>query len=92
MTWSKRKAPVPGRANRRGPVALSVRQRDVALLVAAGLVNREIGLALRIGERTVESHVAAILRKLGFRRRTQIATWLATVSVPRSATHAGASR
>jgi DNA-binding NarL/FixJ family response regulator len=54
---------------------LSPRQREVAALVAAGLVNREIGAVLRIGERTVESHVEAILRKLGFRRRTQIARW-----------------
>lgn len=44
--------------------------------MAAGLLNREIGQTLRIGERTVESHVAAILRKLGFRRRTQIVAWL----------------
>jgi DNA-binding NarL/FixJ family response regulator len=54
---------------------LSNRQQQVALLVAAGLVNREIGLTLHIGERTVETHVVAILRKLGLRRRTQIATW-----------------
>ncbi len=48
------------------------------MLVAAGLMNWEIGLALRIGERTVESHVVAILRKLGLRRRVQIATWLSS--------------
>lgn len=71
---------------------LSIRQQEVALLVAAGLMNREIGLALRIGERTVESHVVAILRKLRLRRRTQIATWFATVSIPRSASPPGASR
>lgn len=62
----------------RGSATLSARQREVATLVATGLMNREIGLALRIGERTVESHVVAILRKLGFRRRTQIATWLSS--------------
>jgi DNA-binding NarL/FixJ family response regulator len=39
------------------------------------MINKEIGLVLQIGERTVESHVEAILRKLGFRRRTQIARW-----------------
>ena len=66
---------VPGLSNGRGPAILSTRQREVALLVAAGLVNREIGLALRIGERTVESHVQHILNKLGFRSRAQIAAW-----------------
>ena len=69
---------VPGLSNGRGPAILSTRQQEVALLVAAGLVNREIGLALRIGERTVESHVGAILRKLGVRRRIQIETWLSS--------------
>jgi DNA-binding NarL/FixJ family response regulator len=54
---------------------LSPRQREVATLLAAGLINKEIGLVLQIGERTVESHVEAILRKLGFQRRTQIGRW-----------------
>lgn len=67
---------VPGRSNGRGPATLSTRQREVALLVTAGLMNREIGQALRIGERTVETHIAAIMHKLGFRRRAQIAAWL----------------
>jgi len=44
-------------------------------LIAHGLLNREISATLQISERTVESHVEAILRKLGFRRRTQIAIW-----------------
>jgi non-specific serine/threonine protein kinase len=74
------RTPVLGPSGRRGPPVLSARQYEVALLVAAGLVNREIGLALRIGERTVDSHVAAILHKLGLRRRVQLATWLSSRS------------
>ncbi len=34
-------------------------------LVCRGANNAEIAVALRIGERTVKSHVAAILAKLG---------------------------
>src|SRR3989304_4302506 len=68
---------VSGCAAARRPARLSARQSEVASLIAHGLLNREIGATLHIGERTVESHVEAILRKLGFRRRTQIAIWAA---------------
>ena len=52
---------------------LSRRETEVAHLVADGLTNKEIGAALFLSERTVESHVRAILAKLGFRSRAQIA-------------------
>ena len=45
-------------------------------MIAQGLLNREISVTLQISERTVESHVETILRRLGFRRRTQIAIWV----------------
>lgn len=56
---------------------LSRREREVAGLVAEGLSNREIGERLFISERTVESHVASILNRLGFHSRTQVAAWAA---------------
>ena len=52
------------------------REREVAELVTEGLSNREIATRLFISQRTAESHVENILRKLGFAHRTQIATWL----------------
>jgi len=55
---------------------LTARERDVALLVARGLSNRQIADELFIGERTVETHVGNVLGKLGFSSRTQIATWV----------------
>jgi predicted ATPase/DNA-binding CsgD family transcriptional regulator len=56
---------------------LSAREREVALLVARGLTNREIAERLVLSERTVEAHVEHIRAKLGLRSRTQIATWVA---------------
>jgi predicted ATPase/DNA-binding CsgD family transcriptional regulator len=55
--------------------ALSEREREVALLIAQGLTNREIGAALIISERTVETHVDHLRSKLGVRSRAQIAAW-----------------
>jgi DNA-binding CsgD family transcriptional regulator/tetratricopeptide (TPR) repeat protein len=60
------------------PGGLTRREREVAVLVARGLSNRQIAAATHISERTVESHVQHILDKLGFTNRTQIAAWVAT--------------
>ena len=43
---------------------LSRREREVAVLVATGLTNRQISTELSISERTAGNHVAKILRKL----------------------------
>ena len=52
---------------------LTRREREVAVLVARGLTNREISTRLGISERTAGNHVARILRKLGLRSRAQVA-------------------
>jgi DNA-binding CsgD family transcriptional regulator len=54
---------------------LTHRQRQVAALVARGATNREIGHALCLSERSVETYVSAILGRLGIRSRTQLAIW-----------------
>ncbi|GIH59244.1 AAA family ATPase [Microbispora siamensis] len=64
--------PLP-RGGRRAAGALSQREREVARLVALGRTNREIADVLFLSTRTVETHVATVLRKLGVRSRTQIA-------------------
>ena len=51
------------------------REREVAVYIAAGHSNREIAAELYVSERTVETHVANILRKLGLPSRAGIATW-----------------
>jgi DNA-binding NarL/FixJ family response regulator len=50
---------------------LSVRERGVLRLVAAGLSNRQIAETLSISERTVKFHVTALFNKLGAENRAQ---------------------
>jgi DNA-binding CsgD family transcriptional regulator len=55
---------------------LTSREREVAVLVANGLTNRQIAERLVISERTAEGHVEQVRNKLGFHSRAQIAAWL----------------
>jgi DNA-binding CsgD family transcriptional regulator len=48
---------------------LSPREREVALLVARGLTNKEIAGELRLSDGTVKLHVHNIFLKLGARKR-----------------------
>jgi hypothetical protein len=45
-------------------------------LVADGLTNGAIGTRLGISERTIESHLERIRRKLDFHHRSEIAAWI----------------
>ncbi|GAY07274.1 LuxR C-terminal-related transcriptional regulator [Pseudonocardia sp. N23] len=56
---------------------LTKREREVALLVADGLTNREIAERLFIAPRTADGHVERILAKLGVHRRSLVAALLA---------------
>jgi predicted ATPase/DNA-binding CsgD family transcriptional regulator len=70
--------PAAAASHHRSAGGLRQRETDIALLVADGLSNKEIGARLFISERTVESHVRNIMNKLGFNSRAQIAGWIAT--------------
>jgi DNA-binding NarL/FixJ family response regulator len=56
-----------------GLAALSPREEEILRLLADGLTDREIGEALTISTRTVETHVSNILRKLEARNRAEAA-------------------
>ncbi len=59
------------------PVVLTRRERQVAELVGRGLTNRQIASELHLSERTVEKHVANILRKHNLHSREQVAVQMA---------------
>jgi DNA-binding CsgD family transcriptional regulator len=52
---------------------ISPRQQEILRLLCAGDTDREIGAALNIGRRTVETHIAAIYTKLGAHNRAEAA-------------------
>jgi DNA-binding NarL/FixJ family response regulator len=57
---------------------LTVRERDVLRLVAAGYTYKEVGARLAISARTVETHTAAVLRKLQLSNRRELTRWATT--------------
>jgi len=68
------RAPDPGQSpDIQGTETLSEREREVLAHVCRGLGNREIAEALVVSEKTVKTHVANILGKLGAKNRTQAA-------------------
>lgn len=54
---------------------LSVRERQVLVLLTRGLSNRQIGRDLGIAERTVKVHLGSVFRRLGVADRTSAAMW-----------------
>lgn len=57
--------------------AVSDREKEVLMLVAQGLTNREIAERLVISENTARNHVSRILEKLGLARRSEAAAFAA---------------
>ena len=52
--------------------SLTVREREVMLLVAAGLSNDEVAARLVLSPATAKTHVSRIMSKLGVRDRSQL--------------------
>lgn len=56
-----------------GRVHLTAREHDVVRLVADGRSNDEIGVALGIGAKTVETHLSRIFERFGVASRAELA-------------------
>ncbi len=54
------------------PAALTPREQEVVKLIAEAHTNREIAEILQLSEKTVESHRARVLQKLGMRDRVEL--------------------
>jgi DNA-binding NarL/FixJ family response regulator len=54
------------------PVELTPREQEVVKLIAEAHTNKEIAEILHLSEKTVESHRARVLQKLGMRDRVEL--------------------
>jgi two-component system, NarL family, nitrate/nitrite response regulator NarL len=66
------------RQSRRAVRALTVRERQIALLVCDGLSNKQLGDQLNLTEGTVKVHLHKIYRKLGVRNRAALSALIVT--------------
>jgi DNA-binding NarL/FixJ family response regulator len=64
-----------GRAFSERSMTLTPREREVLEILVKGRSNREIGRPLGIKVRTVKSHVAKLMRKLGVRNRIALSSY-----------------
>ena len=68
-----RRATLPTLSTGADALKLTKRQREVLSLLARGRSNKEIARALEIAEATTKIHMAALVRALGVRNRTEAA-------------------
>ncbi|MEU7026782.1 response regulator transcription factor [Streptomyces sp. NPDC046275] len=67
---------VPG-----GPLSLSLREREVLVLLGQGLTNQQIGKRLGLGAGTVKSYISAVYTKCGVDNRVQAALFAHGIEV-----------
>src|SRR3990172_1409972 len=60
------------------PPRLTLRESEIAQLVAQGLTNREIAEMLYLSLDTIKTHLKQAFQKCGVRNRAALATWAAT--------------
>jgi DNA-binding CsgD family transcriptional regulator len=61
-----------GRPGSRSPLELTDRERDVAVLVAKGMTNREVAAELYVSQKAVDYHLGHIFGKLGITSRREL--------------------
>lgn len=72
MTKWLLKEPAPAAPKRRDPAALTPREIEVLRLIVQGHTNSQIAEVLRLSVRTVESHRANLMGKLGLQSRVEL--------------------
>jgi two-component system nitrate/nitrite response regulator NarL len=58
--------------NKQQVLSLTIRERQIVLIVAEGLSNKEVGRQLNLSEGTVKVHLHNIYNKLGVKNRTAL--------------------
>ncbi|MFL4905681.1 response regulator [Streptomyces sp. MMS24-I2-30] len=63
---------------------LTDQERRILDLIGEGLTNRQIGERLHLAEKTIKNYVSSLLAKLGMRRRSQAAAYVARMQAQRN--------
>ncbi len=74
VTASMKESGVAAPSRRSGVVALTGDEERIIGLIQQGLTNRQIAAAVRVSEKTVESHLTKLFAKTGCRSRLDLAT------------------
>ena len=69
-------ADTPALRQAREPLPLTDREREIVILVGAGLSNRDIAARLSLSVRTVEGHIYKAMNKTGTANREELAALL----------------
>ena len=65
-----------------GPASLTAQEREITLLAATGLSNKQIGERLFLSHRTIGAHLYQIFPKLGITSRAALRDALADIPEP----------
>lgn len=66
---------ISARTERKPSSTLTDREREVLILLAQGMANKQIARRLGISEKTVKAHLTNVFQRIGVADRTQAALW-----------------
>jgi len=72
-TFGRDRDSIEERTRRRQVESLTAREREIVLLIATGLTNKEIAAKLHLSEKTVRNGLTVIFSKLGVSTRLELA-------------------
>lgn len=72
-TFGRDRDSIEERARRRQVDSLTAREREIVLLIATGLTNKEIAAKLHLSEKTVRNALTVVFSKLGVSTRLELA-------------------